>query len=185
MHRESGERKLKGYWYKLRNKDLYYYKKETDEKQKGMYALSNVFLKEEEPEPYDETTSVYSFTLIFASKERRFYSLKEEDHKTWMAKIKEAIGAHDILDHYEMGESIGKGKFGRVKAGVHKKTNKKVAIKILKKKKMDPEDFELYKREVEILKICQHPNIIRLLDVFENYDYIFIVMEHLSGGSLL
>lgn len=50
---------------------------------------------------------------------------------------------------------------------------------------MDPEDFELYKWEVEILKICQHPNIIRLLDVFENSDYIFIVMEHLNGGSLL
>jgi len=50
---------------------------------------------------------------------------------------------------------------------------------------MDPEDFELYKREVEILKICQHPNIIRLLDVFENSDYIFIVMEHLNGGSML
>jgi len=44
MHRESGERKLKGYWYKLRNQDLYYFKKAEDEKQKGMYALSNVFL---------------------------------------------------------------------------------------------------------------------------------------------
>ena len=102
-----------------------------------------------------------------------------------MAKLKQAIGYHDILDHYDLGESIGKGKFGRVKQGTHKKTGKKVAIKILKKKKMDPEDFELYKREVEILKICQHPNIIRLLDVFENEEYIFIVMEHLAGGSLL
>lgn len=102
-----------------------------------------------------------------------------------MSKIKQAIGYQDILDHYDLKESIGKGKFGRVKLGEHKKTGKKVAIKILKKKKMDPEDFELYKREVEILKICQHPNIIRLLDVFENFEYIFIVMEHLSGGSLL
>jgi serine/threonine protein kinase len=50
---------------------------------------------------------------------------------------------------------------------------------------MDAEDFELYKREVEILKICQHAHIIRLLDVFENSEYIYIVMEHLSGGSLL
>jgi hypothetical protein len=73
MHRESGERKLKGYWYKLRNRDLYYYKKESDEKYKGMYALTNVFIREEEPEPYDEDNFVYSFTLIFVSKERRFY----------------------------------------------------------------------------------------------------------------
>ena len=43
MHRESGERKLKGYWYKLKNRDLYYFKKESDDKYKGMYTLTNVF----------------------------------------------------------------------------------------------------------------------------------------------
>lgn len=32
--------------------------------------------------------------------------------------------------------------------------------------------------------MCQHPHIIRLLDVFENQDYIYIVMESLSGGDL-
>lgn len=32
--------------------------------------------------------------------------------------------------------------------------------------------------------MCQHPHIIRLLDIFENQDYIYIVMEHLSGGDL-
>lgn len=185
MHRESGERKLKGYWYKLRNKDLYYYKKEKDEKYKGMYTLTNVFLREEEPEPYDDSNYVYSFTLIFVSKERRFYCLKKEDYTVWVAKIKQAIGYYNISSYYDIGESIGKGKFGRVKLAIHKKTNKKVAVKILKKKKMDQEDFELYKREVEILKICQHPNIIRLLDVFENSEYIYIVMEYLSGGPLL
>ena len=161
MHRESGERKLKGYWYRLRNRDLYYYKKESDEKYKGMYTLTNVFLREEEPEPYDDSNYVYSFTLIFVSKERRFYCLKKKDYDVWVEKIKAAIGYHSISTYYDIGESIGKGKFGRVKLAVHKKTNKKVAVKILKKKKMDQEDFELYKREVEILKICQHPNIIR------------------------
>jgi len=73
MHRESGERKLKGYYYRLKNKDLYYYKKEADKKYKGMYALANVFLREEEPEPYDDDNYVYSFTLIFTAKERKFY----------------------------------------------------------------------------------------------------------------
>ncbi len=62
-----------------------------------------------------------------------------------MQKLQLAIGYQDILGHYEIKDSIGKGKFGRVKLGIHKKTGKKVAIKILKKKKMDPEDFELYK----------------------------------------
>lgn len=49
---------------------------------------------------------------------------------------------------------------------------------------MTVQDLELQKREIEILKICQHPHIIRLLDVFENNDYIYIVMECLNGGDL-
>ena len=32
--------------------------------------------------------------------------------------------------------------------------------------------------------MCQHPNIIRLLDLFENEDFIYIIMENLSGGDL-
>lgn len=45
-------------------------------------------------------------------------------------------------------------------------------------------DVELQRREIEILKMCQHPYIIRLLDIFENEDHIYIVMENLSGGDL-
>ena len=32
--------------------------------------------------------------------------------------------------------------------------------------------------------MCQHPHIIRLLDIFENQDYIYIIMEQLNGGDL-
>lgn len=49
---------------------------------------------------------------------------------------------------------------------------------------MSLKELELQKREIEVLKICQHPNIIRLLDVFENPEYIYIVLEHCSGGDL-
>ena len=45
-------------------------------------------------------------------------------------------------------------------------------------------EVELQKREIEVLKLCQHPNIIRLLDVFENPEYIYIVLEHMAGGDL-
>ena len=49
-----------------------------------------------------------------------------------------------------------------------------VAIKILSKKNMDKSDMELAKIEIDILRIAQHPNIIKLYDVFENEDYIYI-----------
>ena len=49
---------------------------------------------------------------------------------------------------------------------------------------MQASDFELVKTEIDIMKLCHHPNIVRLLDHFENAEYIFIVMEYLAGGSL-
>ena len=49
---------------------------------------------------------------------------------------------------------------------------------------MDSSDLELVRTEIEILKICQHPNIIRLYNVFENADYLYIIMEYCSGGDL-
>jgi serine/threonine protein kinase len=61
-----------------------------------------------------------------------------------------------------------------VKLGIHIKTQQKVAIKSIKKKNMSLKELELQKREIEVLKICQHPNVIRLLDVFENPEYIYI-----------
>ncbi len=61
-----------------------------------------------------------------------------------------------------------------VKLGIHKYSNLKTAIKIITKKDMTTVDKELVQTEIEILKICQHPNIIRLFDIFENLDYIYI-----------
>ena len=57
---------------------------------------------------------------------------------------------------------------------INKTTECEVGIKIMNKKAMKTEDIELFRREIEILKISQHPNIIRLLDVFETAEFIFI-----------
>lgn len=84
-----------------------------------------------------------------------------------------------------MKEVIGKGKFGVVNLGIHRKTGQQVAIKILNKENIKtPEDKELVQIEIGILKLCHHPNIVRLLDHLENIDYIYIVTEYIEGGTL-
>lgn len=85
-----------------------------------------------------------------------------------MNAIKKSIGYANVFDFYELRDNLGQGKYGVVKLGIHKKTGKEVAIKIVKKKDLNIKDQELLKREIEVLKICQHPNIIKLLDIFEN-----------------
>jgi serine/threonine protein kinase len=100
-----------------------------------------------------------------------------------MNAIKKAIGYANVFDFYDFRESLGQGKYGVVKRGIHKNSQKEVAIKIVKKRDLNIKDQELLKREIEVLKICQHPNIIKLEDIFENQDYLYIVMEYLAGGD--
>lgn len=185
MIRKATETKLKKYWYCLLGKELYVYKNQKEEKHKGMHNLVGVFIKDEPEEYLDSTTVLYPFSLIFpGNKPRTYYSLNKEDKEKWMTAIKKIIGYSNMFDYYDVKETLGKGKFGLVKAGIHKKTGKKVAIKVMSKKEMTVQDVELQRREIEILKMCQHPYVIRLLDIFENQDYIYIVMENLSGGDL-
>ncbi len=67
----------------------------------------------------------------------------------------------------------------------HIQTKTMVALKITEKAKMSLRDLELARNEVETLRLCQHPAIVRLYDVLENSENIFIVMELLKGGDLL
>ena len=60
-----------------------------------------------------------------------------------MDAIKRVIGYASIFDYYDIKETLGKGKFGLVKAAVHKKTLKRVAVKVMSKKEMTVQDVEL------------------------------------------
>jgi serine/threonine protein kinase len=66
----------------------------------------------------------------------------------------------------------------------HKKTGELVAIKTVKKKDMKPIEVFQQRKEIEVLKMCQHPNIIKLLDLFENQEYYYIVMDYMEGKDM-
>ena len=170
--------KLKKLYFKLVHKDLYYFKNIDDKVHRGMHNLSGLFLKEEK-ELEINGQKFYSFSIVYPSKTRYYLVDNENDYK-----LKIEIGYTNLLDIYEVKQKLGNGKFGLVKLGINKQTNQKVAIKIMSKKQMNTSDLELVRTEIEILKICQHPNIIKLYDIFENENYYYIIMEYCSGGDL-
>lgn len=185
MIRKASETKLKKYWYCLLGKELYVYRNKKEDKHKSMHSLIGVFIKDEKEEQLDDNTTLHPIKLVFPpNKARVYYLLNKEEKDKWVEAIKKVVGYSNLFDFYEVKDTLGKGKFGLVKAAIHKKTGKRVAVKVMSKKDMSSSDVELQRREIEILKMCQHPHIIRLLDIFENTDYIYIVMENLSGGDL-
>jgi hypothetical protein len=183
IYKLSESLKIKKYWLVVSGKDIYYYKNDKKEEMLGMHNLSGCFVKENGEKKINEE-KMFCFCIQFSSKARNYYCYRKETANAWINTLKEAIGYKSFFDFYEMLNDIGEGKFGIVKLGMHKNSKEKVAIKIIKKESMNATDIELVKSEIDIMKLCRHPNIVNLLDHFENADYIFIVMEHLTGGDL-
>ena len=175
--------KMRELYFKLVHRDLYFFKNKEDAHHKGMHNLSGLFLQKEKNLNYDGT-NYFSFSVVYPTKTRIYYCDNEKEYNEWFEKLKVATGYTNLLDIYEVKNKLGSGKFGLVKLGIDKKTGQNVAIKIMKKSTMDSSDLELVRTEIEILKICQHPNIIRLYNVFENVEYMYIIMEYCSGGDL-
>ncbi|KAL3307955.1 hypothetical protein Ciccas_013520, partial [Cichlidogyrus casuarinus] len=85
---------------------------------------------------------------------------------------------------YLMVRTIGKGNFAKVKLAVHMSTGVEVAIKIINKTQMKPNLLSRLKREIDIMKITNHPNIVKLLEIIETEDVLCLVMEYASGGEI-
>ena len=175
--------KMKKIYFRLICKDLYYYKSKDTKKHKGMHNLSGVYIKDLGIVTINEK-KLYCFNIIFPSKERKYYLQNESEYIKWVESIRKVVNYSNINDLYEIKGTLGKGKFGKVKLGVHKQSGKQVAIKIINKNFLEGVDLEQIKSEIDILKIAKHPNIIKLYDVYENEKYIYIIMEYCLGGDL-
>lgn len=89
------------------------------------------------------------------------------------------------IGNYVLGKCIGKGTFGKVKLGTHVVTDEKVAIKILEKDRIsDAADVERVAREIHVLKLLRHPNIIQMYEIIETPKQLYLIMEYASGGEL-
>ncbi|KAJ2078578.1 hypothetical protein H4R24_004383 [Coemansia sp. RSA 988] len=86
-------------------------------------------------------------------------------------------------------QTLGKGTFSKVCMAEHRATKQKFALKFIKPKSPQGGSTDKHnirvEREIKLLSLLYHPNIVRLYDVIQNPKFTMIVMEHNSGGELL
>ena len=90
------------------------------------------------------------------------------------------------LNFYLYGRLIGQGAFGKVNIGLNVLTGRVVAIKSFNKKDLNKNGENMRKilYETNLMKKLNHPNITKILEMFEDDDYILISMEYINGGNL-
>ena len=96
------------------------------------------------------------------------------------------LNADKQISDYILHDEIGSGGFAKVVKGIHIPTGEKVAVKIMDKIQLftDPLNLRRVKTEISILKLVRHKNIIKLYEVIETPQKIYLIMEYCEGGEL-
>lgn len=90
-----------------------------------------------------------------------------------------------LTRRYEIGRLLGQGTFAKVYYARSIQTNQSVAIKVIDKEKvLRVGMINQIKREISVMRIARHPNIVQLYEVMATKTKIFFVMEYCKGGEL-
>ncbi|KAK8550568.1 hypothetical protein V6N13_119086 [Hibiscus sabdariffa] len=90
-----------------------------------------------------------------------------------------------LFGKYEMGRLLGKGTFAKVYYGKELTSGESVAIKVISKDEVKKEGMmEQIEREISVMRLVRHPNVVELKEVMATKTKIFFVMEYVRGGEL-
>ena len=77
------------------------------------------------------------------------------------------------------------GSFAVVKKGIRKSDQAVFAVKYINRSQLKEDDEAMLESECEVLKEVNHPNIVRLFEIYNTEEYLILVMEYIDGGEML
>ncbi|CAA0833200.1 CBL-interacting serine/threonine-protein kinase 20 [Striga hermonthica] len=90
-----------------------------------------------------------------------------------------------LMKKYEIGKLLGQGTFAKVHHARDLNTGHSVAIKIIDKEKISRVGLmEQIKREISVMRLVRHPNVVQLYEVMASRSKIYFAMEYVRGGEL-
>lgn len=89
------------------------------------------------------------------------------------------------MQRYEVGRLLGQGTFAKVYYARSLQTSQSVAIKVIDKDKVLRVGLtDQIKREISVMRLVRHPNILQLYEVMATKTKIYFVLEYAKGGEL-
>ena len=177
-------KRMQNRYYKLYGNILYYYSSERSTTPSGVIMMSGCFV-----DPLDLPDSKYFALKIVTGKggerdERVLYAKNMKERDKWIVVLRQASRDRKFTKQYVLKHKIGTGKFSNVYLCTSKASGMEYAVKLIKKDHLSDDEKELLRTEIAILRLVEHPFIVRLIDVFETVENMYLVMELLRGGEL-
>ena len=181
--------KLKSYYLKLILKDIFYYKSKDNKFHTGMHHLTNdIILSKNKKQKY-KSIWLYPLSIITQEKKYTFYFDKEEISIQWYKHLQKAVLFRKLDDIFILGDKIHTDKIQTI-SNIRFKDNmsynpflemqekKYICIQIIKagnnlSKKLNESIFN----QVSVYQICYHKNFPKLIDIFQDEKYFYIIKE--------
>eukprot|EP00596_Hydrurales_sp_CCMP1899_P003635 CAMPEP_0119047024 /NCGR_PEP_ID=MMETSP1177-20130426/50489_1 /TAXON_ID=2985 /ORGANISM="Ochromonas sp, Strain CCMP1899" /LENGTH=819 /DNA_ID=CAMNT_0007020999 /DNA_START=459 /DNA_END=2918 /DNA_ORIENTATION=- len=179
-------------YYLVSGNCMYYYSHKSDVRPKGVIFLTGSIVERVKDEA-SALKGYFGFELLHQDlctgehhrhDKRVLYCRSEAQRDKWVSSLQHAAHVVPIEDDYVIGKELGRGRFSVVCECVNKVTGEHAAVKIIDKATIEPEEKGLLRTEIAVLKLVNHPNIIRMEGLYESKQYLYIVMEMLTGGEL-
>jgi tRNA A-37 threonylcarbamoyl transferase component Bud32 len=173
---------LRKFRMSIKNKDIFVFNSSKD-KILNIIHLSKSYSKLGKI----DTGEVYYPNFFLNNKNSifTFYCKTIKECQKWISQINKAAEYRNINDYYQFDKAIGNGGFGEIILAYNNYNKKKVAIKLIDKKKLKLSELESTLVESEILKFTKHKNIVDLIDIFDSSDVLYIVLEYFENGNLM
>ncbi|CAD8044835.1 unnamed protein product [Paramecium primaurelia] len=172
-------------FFKLFSDRLNIYKNGREQKEIAALFLTNVYLDLKLLFEYEKD----KFPIILLNGNRKLVlnARSQESQTKWIEQFKKTCILNNYRGVYTNIKVLGKGTFAKVLLAEKIVNKSKFAVKTFQKiALMDKNNTQRQGllNEINLLRSCDHPNIIKLYEIYESGDYIYLVMELLEGGEL-
>ncbi|CAG9322509.1 unnamed protein product [Blepharisma stoltei] len=134
----------------------------------------------------DKAGIKYGFRLSQGIYCQYFYTKTSEELDEWLAYLSRIGIMTDIKHDYDLKSLIGSGSFANVYLAEDYEDSRTYAIKSIPKKLLlSKNNFQALCNEIEILRMIDHPGIVKLHKVYEGQNHIYLVLDYVPGGNML
>ena len=181
---EDSSKFIKKYFGELRGKDILFFSSKLKNELCTIWNISKCIIITMDKISISKYT-YYPIKFINYNKSFCLIYFEEiEKRNNFVKKCEENTSYIKIEDLFEFKEKIGEGHFGLVKRCIEKSTGKEYAVKIMNKNKIKKQDLQFLIQERNYMVLIKHPNIVSLIQDYEDEKCLYFVMEYFKGGDL-
>lgn len=128
----------------------------------------------------------FGFTIGYDYNSKDFYVENIKEFEEWMNKLKNLAIMTDLDQDYDLVREIGRGNFAKVYLAVNQISSQQFAVKSISKERIvgSLDNHKALIHEISIMRKINHPNVVKIHQIYESQTHIHLILDYVKGGSL-